>query len=343
MDLTSNTQTKILTRSYLEVKRDPEEILGAVLGEGFKTYRRRFREAEAGERLDRPLHLDVDVTTNCQLRCPMCPVGHKEQKKFKGFGLFMKESLYLEALRQASEFKLPSIRFGLTGEPLLVADIENWAAEAKKAGVIDISLITNGQLLDGDKSRKLIKSGLTRIMLSVDAATSETYAKVRPGGDFSLLQENLQALVAKRKELNSHLPLIRLSFVVMDVNAKERRLFREKFSPLADYLSFQRYQDLTAAGIKGVEIASDDDRVNSQGIDSQGLNSLGINCPDPLTRLAIHADGGLFPCCSDFGRLSPLGYFPQDSLLDVWNSPQALELATSQGRTNPRCLECLRA
>ncbi|MDR1658160.1 MAG: radical SAM protein [Deltaproteobacteria bacterium] len=323
---------KILTRSHLESELDPNQRLIEILGDGFAAYRLAFAQAEAGERPEAPIHLDVDVTTVCQLRCPMCPAGRPEDNHFPGFGIFMDKKIFMEALKQAQSFGLKSLRLGMTGEPLLIESIDQWVAAAADYGLLDISLITNGQLLTYEKSLKLIKAGLTRLMISVDAATSETYAKVRPKGDFERLEKNIRDFWRAKSALASPLPLLRLSFVITKQNAGEMGLFREKFSQQADYLTFQNYLDImgdhgqTKVQGTGQSLSGRLDDSASGPPKSSPEPASGGTCLDPLTRLAIMADGGLFPCCSDFGRLAPLGWFPKNSLLEVWNSPEAQNL-----------------
>jgi len=316
-----------LQRSRLVAAQDPEARLGRLLGPSFSEYRRRFREAEAGRRPAAPLHLDVDVTTACNFRCPMCPAGQSGHF-FPGLtrGLFLDRGLYRRALAEGAALGVPSLRLGLTGEPLLLDDIHQWAAEAKAAGFLDISLITNGSLLTPERSQNLLAAGLTRLMVSVDAARPETYALVRPGGHWETLRENLAAFLAVRRAAGSELPLLRLSFVEMKVNLAERELFRETFAPLADYLSFQRYQNIL--GLPETDFAP--------AAEPQAA----AFCAEPFTRLALQADGGLFPCCSDFGRQAPLGRFPKNSLAEVWNSPAALRLAEAGAADRPPCRQC---
>jgi molybdenum cofactor biosynthesis enzyme MoaA len=158
----------------MEAVADPEARLSAMLGPRFAAYRRAFAAAEAGLRPSAPLHLDIDVTTICQLACPMCPTGGADGLHFPGLGLVMGEGLYQTALREAAELGVPSIRLGMTGEPLLIPDIDRWVAEARAAGMIDIGLITNGQSLTDEMALRLIMAGLTRLMISVDAATAAT-------------------------------------------------------------------------------------------------------------------------------------------------------------------------
>ncbi|MDR2724627.1 MAG: radical SAM protein [Candidatus Adiutrix sp.] len=321
----------VLQRRRLVADQDPEARLGRLLGPAFTAYRGRFREAEAGRRPAAPLHLDVDVTTACNFRCLMCPAG-RTGHFFPGFtrGLFLDRAVYRRALAEGAAFGLPSLRLGLTGEPLLVEDIHQWVAEAKSAGVLDISLITNGSLLTPERSRTLMEAGLTRLMVSVDAAGPDTYARVRPGGLWETLQENLAGFLAVRRKAGSELPLLRLSFVEMEINLAERDQFRELFTPLADYLSFQRYHNIM--GLSETDLAPAAD---------SGAAGPGGFCAEPFTRLALQADGGLFPCCSDFGRLAPLGRFPEISLAEVWASPAALRLTEAEAAGRPPCRQCL--
>ncbi|MDR2301773.1 MAG: radical SAM protein [Deltaproteobacteria bacterium] len=324
---------KTLARGRQESERDPERVLARELGNRFMAYRKKFEAAESGEWLEYPLHLDIDVTTLCQLGCPMCPAGHwsDSENRFPGFGLFLDEGLFLEAMREAQKLGVPAIRFGMTGEPLLKDDIDLWVLEASNRGFIDLSLITNGQLLDQRVSENLIKAGLTRMMISVDAASEDAYARVRPGGDFGRLVRNVESFLEARKRLGSKLPLLRLSFVNTSLNQAEAEAFREKFSPLADYLAFQDYLDLSGRP-----------ELRVKPIKNLPQNG-GFYCPDPFTRLAIHADGGLFPCCSDFGRLEPLANLKHAGLREVWNSPEAKALRSLSGRLSLPCRECLKA
>lgn len=227
-----------LQRSQLAAPQDPNEILTDILGPDFGRYRLAWAEAEAGQRPSAPLHLDVDVTTACNFKCPMCPAG-ADGHNFPGFqkGRFLDQALYRQALTEAAAFGLPSLRLGLTGEPLLVPGIGDWVSEARAAGVLDISLITNGRLLTPKVSRHLIEAGLTRLMISIDAAGQGTYQKVRPGGDWRFLLDNINDFLEIRRQYGTSLPLLRLSFVEMSVNRAERGLFIEKFAPLADYLT----------------------------------------------------------------------------------------------------------
>ena len=324
--------TTAINRSQIDANTDPNQILTRILGPAFAKYRQDFALAEAGHRPQAPLHLDVDVTTACNLRCPMCPAGNTGNI-FPGFkpNLFMDRKIYSLAIAEGKKWNLPSIRLGITGEPLLVPDIDQWVIEAKEAGVIDLSLITNGLLLTPDTIRALIKAGLTRLMISIDAATPQNYAQVRPGGQWDLLLNNIHTFLKLREEAGAQAPLLRLSFVEMEINQNERDKFKQIFSPLADYLSFQRYQNILGSQASNAlaPLASPPKPVGQHF------------CPEPFTRMALHVNGGLFPCCSDFGRQRPLGHVETGGILATWQSKDALELTAPTARNLVPCQACL--
>ncbi|MDR2350514.1 MAG: radical SAM protein [Deltaproteobacteria bacterium] len=312
-------------RSRESGKRAAEKTLSTVFGAPFAAYRKRFREAVRGKAFDFPAHLDVDITTRCDLNCPMCP-GGKKDSRFPGMGLDLDPKLYDLALRECEKHSLPSLRIGVTGEPTLVRDLPLWVETAKKRGVSDIALITNGRNLDRELSEKLAKAGLARLMISVDAATPETYEKVRPGGDFRRLAENIRAFLRMREELKSPLPVLRLSYA--DFGQGEKTAFRELFSPLADYLSFQRPAKLTDA------------RIFPERSRKHENPEPPPPCPEPFARLALHASGTMFPCCSDFGRLKPVGTFPDMSIGEAWNGPASARVRGKDPRSLFPCGLC---
>ncbi|MGL4208716.1 MAG: radical SAM/SPASM domain-containing protein [Candidatus Adiutrix sp.] len=319
---------KPFKRTNLMAKKNPDAYLAEIIGEKFVAYRQNWAQAELGHRPNTPLHLDVDVTTACNLACPMCPAGNSGHI-FPGFkkGLFLKRSLYHKALDEGASFSLPSIRLGLTGEPLLVPDIEQWVKEAQEAKILDISLITNGLLLTPEKSENLIKAGLTRLMISIDAGSQQVYEKVRPKGDWFLLIQNIKSFLAARQSLAQATPILRLSFVEMEGNISDRQNFENIFGPLADYLTFQTYQNILGA------------EQTDFGLKNHKMPQNGF-CPDPFTRLALYVDGALFPCCSDFGRQKPLANLASTTLLDFWQSPKCSVYANCQNSQGEPCRSC---
>lgn len=88
-----------------------------------------------------------------------------------------------------------------------------------------IRLLSNGLLFNQKNWESFIKNKTSKIMLtvSIDAATKDTYEKIRRNGNFDVLQENMKFASQLRKE--GALKYLRINFVVQRENFKEMPLF----------------------------------------------------------------------------------------------------------------------
>ena len=88
---------------------------------------------------------------------------------------------YKRIIDEGSEHNCPSVEPQGTNEPLLIKDFEKYLKYAHSKNFIDIMINTNGSALTERRSKQLLDSGITRLRFSLDAATPETYAKIRVG------------------------------------------------------------------------------------------------------------------------------------------------------------------
>jgi hypothetical protein len=142
----------------------------------------------SGGSLPRPVVVDLDPTTACDLACPECisqDVLHT--KRFSN-----------ERLKSLAE---ECVALGVRGvvligggEPLLHTGTRNAVATLADGGV-SVGLVTNGTLLA--RYDDLFADTLSWLRISLDAGTRETYERVRPargGRDdvFDLVMTNLE-------------------------------------------------------------------------------------------------------------------------------------------------------
>jgi len=167
-----------------------------------------------------PIELSLGSSSFCNLRCIMCPREDHEGNLmpfdqpvsidyFRGLAPY---------LRRANEVSL----YGL-GEPFIDKDY------FEKVGIVhsygaEVTLSTNGVLLDEKRRKQVIESGLLGLGISLDAVTSETYTAVRPPGGFDKVVENLKALIQMRQ---GGRPLVVISFAMMRQNLDEVPAFPE--------------------------------------------------------------------------------------------------------------------
>ncbi|MBK50002.1 MAG: hypothetical protein CL768_03075 [Chloroflexi bacterium] len=283
-------------------------------GERYSTYRENYKLAgEFKFEPDFPLYLMLEQSYSCNLKCPSCIHGFpEEKKKFDPDVNIMPRSLFDKIIEEGEKNNCPSISFCVNDEPLIVPDLPERIAYAKEHQFMDLFITTNGTFLTLDLAKELISAGLTRILFSIDAATSETYNMVRPGGDFDRVVKNLEALVEYKNSKGLILPAIRASFVYSQLNAHERDMFMEKFSPLVDYIEIQ-----------GFSVYND---FNTDLIPEKSVQVTDFACNEPWRKLIIRANGEVLPCCSFYGYGVVVGDINQMSLKEIFNGKQLRKL-----------------
>lgn len=107
-----------------------------------------------------------------------------------------------------------------------------------------IELQTNGLLLtpaNWEKLRKIWKN-IDRIFVSIDAASEGTYVKVRRGGNWKTLQNNMRFLCDLRSK--RHIKYLQVNFVVQKSNYEEMPAFARMFIDMGcDVVSFSLLND----------------------------------------------------------------------------------------------------
>jgi molybdenum cofactor biosynthesis enzyme MoaA len=183
-----------------------------------------------------PRTIIIAHSGRCNLRCIMC--GSNED--------FVREDQKLNELIYQRDLpnllpKLSEIILTGNGDPLFMKDSREFMQklDSKKYKHISISLITNGQLFNEYMWRSISHNHFGWINVSVDAATPETYEKIRRGGSWKIQQDNLKLISRLRKEKVFH--EFKLSFVVMKSNYQEMKRFVEMGLRLgADQVVFQK-------------------------------------------------------------------------------------------------------
>jgi thioredoxin len=191
-----------------------------------------------------PKVLLLDTTNACNLRCSMC--GHRFMKRKVGI---MSMELFRKIIDEIAEVS-PTTRVWMVffGEALIIKNrLFEMIRYAKQKGLKDVVLNTNGTLLDADAARGLIEAGLDAIYIGIDAFTPETYSKLRVGGDYKTVVENVIRLLKIKKELNANNLEVVVQFVEMEENEKEKEEFIKFWTQQGAYVKIR--PKVTWAGI----------------------------------------------------------------------------------------------
>jgi cyclic pyranopterin phosphate synthase len=142
-----------------------------------------------GRRID---YLRISLTERCDLRCAYCrpasgPAAAREDVLTADDVVAIVEAAVGLGVR----------RIRLTGgEPLLRPDLEEIVRRVRAiAGVEDLALTTNGQMLAG-RAAGLAAAGLMRVNISLDSLDPKVYATLTGGGDVGNVLRGFDAALA---------------------------------------------------------------------------------------------------------------------------------------------------
>lgn len=170
-----------------------------------------------GEETDFPKVVLIDNISCCNLKCSMC--FHKSMNRKKGV---MSWELYKKIIDEIAENSLDTqIWITFFGEGLILKDISERIKYAKDKEIKNVLFNTNGNLLTPEKSRKLIESGLNGMYVGIDAFKKETYEKIRVGGNFDVVVNEVIKYKELLDEIGKEDQHIYAQFVEMDINSSE--------------------------------------------------------------------------------------------------------------------------
>lgn len=254
-------------------------------------YRGKFKKAQSQQYLgDFPLSLEIEATYHCNLECPYCPraanIGEREEKH-------MPQKTWDMIVKEIKANKLSSILMDHEAESLVNKNFFHMLSDVKAAGVFDIWLHSNANILTTKISEQLIDGGITKINFSIDAATKKTYEKLRVGGKFERVLKNIDNFLRLKKEKQANHIRTRVSFVVMPENKNEMQDFFEywKVKEGINLITFQNCEDFSFfEKPDGDELLSQSDLHEKYGKEEP------FYCSMPWEMPVIDVEGNIAPC-----------------------------------------------
>lgn len=270
-----------------------------------------------------PAVATVEPTNRCNLKCVECPAGIGSMKRSRGNLDF---SLFRNLIDELSPC-LSYLMLYFQGEPFLHPQLEEligYAASKK----IYTSVSTNGHFLSNRNAKKLIGSGLDRIIISLDGTDQESYSIYRKGGDFNEVMHGIVNLVRIKKEMHSRLPMIILQFLVMRHNehqVEEVKKFGKRLGVDRTVIKSLQIYDF----INNLDLLPSVSRYSRYTVHKNGeviiKNRLRNRCRRLWHTMVILHDGSIVPCCFDKDAQFILGKYPERSLHDIWNGKEAVQ------------------
>lgn len=264
-----------------------------------------------------PLSISIEPTTSCNLRCPECPSGLRSFTRPTGM---LEPNLFRKLIDEVHPW-LTNLTFYFQGEPFLNPGLLEMISYASGKGIYQTTS-TNAHFLDTETARKIVRSGLDHLIISVDGLTQEVYEQYRVGGNLSKVLEGIKNIVAAKKEIHSLTPLITIQFLVVKPN--EHQIGQLK--TVAQELGVDSVKLKTAQIYEyenGSPLIPDDLKYSRYLPDKNGkwkIRSEWANkCWKMWSSSVITWDGRVLPCCFDKDAKYQMGNITHQSFSEIWS------------------------
>lgn len=275
-----------------------------------------------------PVTASIEPANYCNLHCPQCPTGLGMIKKTpKTFDINRFKDI-IEALSP----ELCYLNLYFQGEPFLCKELPQMV-ECATAHHIFTSISTNGHFLDKDSAFSLKKAGLGKLIVSLDGATPESYAKYRIGGDFDRVIDGIHNAV--NAGLKVELQCLLLSSTENEIS---------KIKDFGKKLGVWKTTFKTAQFYTQDPLMPTNNSYSRYKKDSLRLkNKLKNKCWRVVSGIVITTEGNVLPCCFDKDCTHSYGNLFQytinkDALCRVIHSQKASEFK-SVVFSNRKCIK----
>ena len=306
----------------------------------------------ADQNLKLPKVLYIETTNRCNLRCKGCILYRGNLEPERDISL-------AELIRITDQVPdLEQVYLHGIGEPLLNKELVDIIRHLKRRNVY-VLFNSNGILFNGQRQQKLITAGLDELRISLDAASSKGYEKIRNSKAFEGVIENLKSFLLLQKQQQVAYPKLSLWFLGTRDNIYELPGFIKLAAEIGiNEVYLQRlvfFQDDEGYGVarptKTLQDSTEGSseliqesqelaaklgiRFNASGQSEpvqslQGQTEAGLpwsKCYRPLTLMYVTANGNVLPCCiSPFATVDYdsiiLGNVFENSLEEIWTGSQ---------------------
>jgi len=275
---------------------------------------------------DFPSRINIEPTDQCNLRCNMCP--RKDLTRPVGD---IDIDLFDKLAQEISRHAPAEVRLHKDGEPLMAPHIFDLIDHIKTVSPSTmLNMDTNALLLDEEKANRILDSKLDILLFSVNAATPETYKKVRGSTKYDKVITNIERFLELRKERGYVWPRVKVQLIVMAETKDEIGLFREQWGP----------HEVDVLLIPAINWGGHRPEVKSL----MELPKRRYPCTFLWNSFSINFDGKVSFCNVDYNHLGIIGDVREQTIEEVWKSPEfeRYRQLHKQGRWNEidLCRDC---
>jgi len=246
-----------------------------------------------------PPHLIIEPVSSCNIRCVMCFQVDETFSKNSEFMGTMDFDLFKKIIDDASNIGIQAVTFSGRGEPTLNPKFGDML-EYCKDKFFDIKVNTNATRLNEELMHKIIQSGVTDLVFSIDSYEKDEYESIRVLGKFDEVQNNIK----KFKKINDSYSNSKCSTRVSGVKIDKKQnieKFTEYWKDYVDHVVMVEMSERWDTYYNPTEKAG-----------KKPCNFL-------WGEMYVWYDGKCNPCDVDYKSELLVGNMTNNSIKEIWN------------------------
>ncbi|MFM8914503.1 MAG: SPASM domain-containing protein [Flammeovirgaceae bacterium] len=293
------------------------------------------------QHLGMPISISIEPTTSCNLRCPECPSGLRSFTRPTGV---LQQELFKRVIDELHP-TLSYLIFYFQGEPYLhpqFLDLVRYSVDKN----IYTATSTNAHYLNDKNAEATVRSGLDRLIISIDGTSQETYQSYRVGGSLDKVMEGAKNVITWKKKLRSQTPHVIFQFLVVKPNEHEiPEVYRLAHALGVDEVKLKTAQIYDYKnGSPLIPTQQKYSRYKQMGDGTYAIkNTFDNHCWKMWHSCVVTWDGKIVPCCFDKDAHHVMGDLNDRSFREVWQSDlyQQFRLSLLRSRSeNEMCKNC---
>lgn len=255
--------------------------------------------------LDFPVHIFIEATNACNLKCEMCSRTTSDREIGS-----MEFALFKKVIDESAVYSNRNFCLHIFGEPLIAPNIVKMIEYIKtKNKKNTILLTTNGIFLDEEKRTAIINYAVDKVVVSLLAASPETYLKITGRNDYSLVVENILNLIHLKESMGVDRPIVYVRMIKNKTTLDEVEPFQRKWA---------HYNVIT-------DIREEHNYAGKIQVDAERIKIKRYPCYHLWFSPAVNWDGDVSICCCDWDRIGVIGNVKYKTIAEIWQSEKIKE------------------
>ena len=278
-------------------KKEFEVKLGEDWEKDYKEYRKLWKDLGKSKKIrDYPLLVDLELSSVCNLHCPMCYTVTEDYIK-KVRMKYMNHNVFQKVIDEIAG-KVFAIRLSLRGESTLSKNFIDSIKYAKSKGIFEVSTLTHGKKLTGNYLRQIVDAGIDWITISIDGM-GDDYNKIR----HPLTWEGTLSRLKEIKELKASLGKSKPVIKVQGIWPSIKPYPTEYYEALLPYTDLIAYNPL-------IDYLDNDEEIEYEE---------NFSCPQLWQRMVINSDNTVVMCSNDEKQDSMIGNVRFQTVNEIWH------------------------